>query len=120
MKNWNHAKEYPTLACIAIDLLPAQASSVPCEHLFSACKKTAMDHHSCLSADRFEQLQVLKFAWCDQIPNLTTFNNDDENFIDLTTYEVLHAEDVSKAALNKEFGLGDDYMNLCADEFVLN
>jgi len=39
------------------------ASSVPCERLFSAGGETATDRRSRLGAERFEQLQVLKFAW---------------------------------------------------------
>jgi hypothetical protein len=58
-----HAKLYPTLAKIALDVLPAQASSVPCEHLFSAGKEIAVVRRVQLGVDRFEQLQVLKFAW---------------------------------------------------------
>jgi hypothetical protein len=42
VKWWqDHAVLFPTLVRIALDILPCQASSVPCEHLFSASKQTA-------------------------------------------------------------------------------
>ena len=42
VKWWQqHATLFPTLAQIALDILSCQASSVPCEHLFSASKQTA-------------------------------------------------------------------------------
>ena len=48
---------------IALDVLPCQASSVPCERLFSASKRTAVNRRASLGAKRFEELQVMKFAW---------------------------------------------------------
>ena len=37
----DHVHEFPTLARITLDVLPAQASSVPCEQLFSGTKQIA-------------------------------------------------------------------------------
>src|SRR5713101_7521735 len=59
----HHTVLFPTLARIALDILPCQASSVPCERLFSASKQTADLCQSSLSAKRFEELQIMKFAW---------------------------------------------------------
>jgi hypothetical protein len=53
---------YPTLWQIAIDYLPCQASSVPCEWLFSGGGEIAIKHHAQLGAEQFEELQVMKFA----------------------------------------------------------
>jgi hypothetical protein len=64
----------PTLTSIALDVLPCQASSVPCEHLFSVSKQAADDHWASLGAKHFEELQVLKFAWHKNITNLTAWN----------------------------------------------
>ncbi|KAF8235736.1 hypothetical protein L208DRAFT_1255559, partial [Tricholoma matsutake] len=44
----DHAALYPMLACISLNVLPCQASSIPCECLFSASKQTANVHHSSL------------------------------------------------------------------------
>jgi hypothetical protein len=63
VKWWQeHAALFPTLARIALDILPCQASSVPCERLFSASKQTADLCRSSLGAKRFEELQIMKFA----------------------------------------------------------
>ena len=98
------------LAHIAIDVLPCQALSVPCECLFSACKETATDHCSRLSSKKFEQLQVLKFAWCADISNLAASNQQDEEIVDLSTYEVLFAKDVEEAAIDRNFCVDNDYV----------
>ncbi|EIW73844.1 hypothetical protein CONPUDRAFT_27963, partial [Coniophora puteana RWD-64-598 SS2] len=58
---------YPTLSRIALDILPIQASSVPCERLFSAAKEIATDKRARLSLVRFEQLQMLKHAWKPEV-----------------------------------------------------
>jgi hypothetical protein len=54
---------YPTLSRMARDVCAIPASSVPCERLFSCGAGTVTDRQACLGAERFEQLQVLKFAW---------------------------------------------------------
>ncbi|KZT33249.1 hypothetical protein SISSUDRAFT_993301, partial [Sistotremastrum suecicum HHB10207 ss-3] len=65
----DNACRYPVLARIALDVLPVQASSVPCERLFSAAKHIATDQCSRLGTDKFEQLQLLKFAWRGNLVN---------------------------------------------------
>jgi len=57
--------------------LPVQASAVPCECLFSAAKLTATDHHAHLSPAVFEELQILKFAWCDKLINWAVLNTEE-------------------------------------------
>lgn len=71
----NNGSSYPTLCHIAIDYLACQASSVPCERLFSSGGEVAMKWHAQLGAGRFEELQVLKFAWRNNIGNLTAWNS---------------------------------------------
>jgi hypothetical protein len=46
-----------------MDICAIPATSIPCERLFSAGGEIATDRHSCLSSERFEQLQVLRHAW---------------------------------------------------------
>ena len=37
-------KKYPLLFQMALDVLPVQASAVPCEHIFSSSKQSCEDH----------------------------------------------------------------------------
>ncbi|KAG2049883.1 hypothetical protein BDR06DRAFT_892776 [Suillus hirtellus] len=46
-----------------MDVLPAQASSVPSECIFSSSKETCTLRHSNLSLTILEALQVLKFTY---------------------------------------------------------
>jgi hypothetical protein len=71
----NNYKHYPTLGRIALDILPIPASSVPCERLFSAAKEVADDRRARLGPMKFEELQVMKFAWRNNIPDLATWNS---------------------------------------------
>ena len=45
-----------------MDVLPAQASAVPCERVFSSSKETCTLRRSRISPQLMEALQVLKFA----------------------------------------------------------
>jgi hypothetical protein len=66
---------YPTLRRIALDYLPCQASSVPCERLFSAGGEVATKRRAQLGAARFEELQMMKFAWRNNIGDLAAWNS---------------------------------------------
>ncbi len=55
--------EYPTLACITLDVLPSQASSVPCERVFSGSKQIATDWHVCLGSAIFKELVIMGSTW---------------------------------------------------------
>jgi hypothetical protein len=52
-------------------------SSVPCEHVFSSSKLTATDRCARLKAEVFEQLQVVKAAWREQIVDLAKLNSEE-------------------------------------------
>ena len=49
---------YPTLIQIAMDYLPIQASSVPCECVFSSSAETMTKHQNCISLVLMEALQM--------------------------------------------------------------
>jgi hypothetical protein len=53
---------FPTVLSLALDVLPIQASSVPCERVFSSGKETTTPRRSRISPDLMEALQVLKFS----------------------------------------------------------
>ena len=60
-----------------MDVLPSQASSVPCEQIFSTAKLTATDRRSRLKADMFEMLQIMNSTWHDHLINLAEVNADE-------------------------------------------
>jgi hypothetical protein len=45
-----------------MDIIPIQASSVPCERVFSSGKETLSARRNAIGADLMEALQLLKFA----------------------------------------------------------
>jgi len=53
--------EFPTLFAIAMDYLPIQVSSVPCERVFSSVKETDTSKHNQMNLMLMEALQMLKF-----------------------------------------------------------
>ncbi|EGO04447.1 hypothetical protein SERLA73DRAFT_38885, partial [Serpula lacrymans var. lacrymans S7.3] len=52
---------FPTLFSMALDYLPIQGTSVPCERVFSSAALTATPRRNSHSADIIEALQILKF-----------------------------------------------------------
>ncbi|KIK75058.1 hypothetical protein PAXRUDRAFT_173918 [Paxillus rubicundulus Ve08.2h10] len=61
-------------------VLPAQASAVPCEHVFSSGKETDTDQRSNLSPETMERLQILEHLfwndWLSFVDGLVV--NEDE------------------------------------------
>jgi hypothetical protein len=69
--------------------------SVPCERLFSASKQTADDRRARLGAERFEELQIMKFAWRNTVPDLAAWNSVNVENVDLEDFGVfLHADEM--------------------------
>ncbi len=56
---------------VALDVLPVQASSVPCERVFSSSKETDTLRRSNLSPAVFEVPQILKFSLRQERLNFT-------------------------------------------------
>jgi hypothetical protein len=112
--NWwqQHAALFPTLARIALDILPCQASSVPCERLFSASKQTADLRRSSLGAKHFEELQIMKFAWRSKI-----LDNAEQNW---TRVEEVQSGEYSEILDADEISAEWDKQLLEADEFILD
>jgi hypothetical protein len=54
--------EFPTLFSIAMDYLPIQAMSVPCECVFSSAKDTDTVKRNRISPVLMEALQMLKYS----------------------------------------------------------
>ena len=89
-----HAWLYPTLACIALDVLPSQASSVPTEQLFSGGKVTVDDKHTCLGCEKFEEIELMKFLWRKGLDNLASNNTNVVEEVDLVPFcDHLHEDE---------------------------
>ena len=59
-----------------MDVLPAQASSVPCERLFSSGKETCTARRNRIHPELMEALQVLKLSAHNSTLNLTEHLSD--------------------------------------------
>lgn len=57
-----------------LDVLPSQASSVPCEWMFSGTKQIATDCQSCLGTKVFEELTMMGSAWGPGIYDAAAWN----------------------------------------------
>ncbi|KAG6912104.1 hypothetical protein DXG01_000608, partial [Tephrocybe rancida] len=86
------------------------ASSVPCERLFSASKQTADDRRARLGAKTFEQLQIMKFAWRNNITDLAALNSKHIEEVSLEQFEELLEMDCEYGEWDKEeiFVVDDD------------
>lgn len=80
-----HQKQYPTLYAMAVDYLPIQATSVPCERAFSSSAETDTKKRTRLHPTLVESLQLMKFyfkrermdfvsPWVTQPPEMTQVN----------------------------------------------
>lgn len=78
-----------------MDFLPCQASSVACERLFSSGGEIATKRRAQLGAKRFEELQIMKFAWRDDNIDIAASNSAEVEEIDdsVRVYEDLLAAD---------------------------
>ncbi|EIW57565.1 hATC-domain-containing protein, partial [Trametes versicolor FP-101664 SS1] len=87
VKWWSeHAKIYPTLARMALDILPIPASSVAVERLFSHAKQVSTDRRSRLGPDLFKWLECLSHHWRPQIVDYARLNSQEIEDIDLLEY----------------------------------
>lgn len=66
-----HRNTHPTIYKIALDYLPVQASSVPCERAFSSSGETDTKKRNRIKEDFMEELQILKFGFKKERLNFT-------------------------------------------------
>ena len=71
-----------------MNLLPIQATSVPCERVFSASKETATDRRNRLKPNTMEAIQLLKFLAKHETLNFTIGLGASEEIAELEGAEV--------------------------------
>ena len=92
---------------LQLPILGVPASSVPCEHLFSAGKLIATDCHSRLGSDHFKELQIMRSAWKEDVVNWATLNTGDVEEVQIHDFETLLSDNIAASAWNDEMGIGD-------------
>jgi hypothetical protein len=89
-------------------VLPAQASAVPCERLFSGTKQIATDRRARLGSVVFEELAIMKSAWGPELYDLAAWNTAQVEEVATFDYEEMLCEDVVSAEWDKELELQYD------------
>jgi hypothetical protein len=77
---------------IALDVLPSQASSVPCERVFSGSKQIATDRRACLGSAVFEELVIMGSTWRPAIHDMAAWSSLQIGEVDLAFEEMFPDE----------------------------
>jgi len=100
LKFWqNHESVYPLMYRVALDILPVQASAVPCERIFSSSKETDALRRSKMRPELMEILQLVKYSVRQDRLTFTenwVAREDDLLKIDSMPSEVLEAGEVDR------------------------
>lgn len=86
-----HHQRFPLLYCVALDILPVQASAVPSERVFSSGKETVTLKRANLAPPLMSGLQILKFSGRQDRLNFTSHlvADEDEFSIDTISLELV-------------------------------
>ena len=79
-----------------------QASSVPCERLFSSTKQIAVDHWASLGSIYFEEIVITKSAWGPDLYDMAAWNASQVEEIDLFNFKELLLDDTAGLAWGKD------------------
>lgn len=91
------------LAHIVLDVLLSQASSIPCERLFSGTKQIAVNCHAHFGTDIFEELVIMGSAWGPDIYDMATWTSSQEEEVDFFDSEAMLADDAEMVAWEKDW-----------------
>jgi len=64
-----------------------QASSVPCERLFSGTKQTATDRRASLGPVVFEELTIMDSAWKSKLHDVAALDSTQVEEVDVPDFE---------------------------------
>ncbi len=93
---------YPTLAHIVLDVLPAQASSIPCERMFSGSKQIPVDRQASLGSVVFKELVIMKSGWGPDLYDMAAWNTSQVEEVDGFDFVELLLEDADCLAWDRE------------------
>ena len=88
-------------------MLPSQASSVPCERLFSGTKQIATDRRASLGSVAFEELTMMKSAWGPDLYDMAAWTTAQVQEVSMFDFEEMLVEDAECLAWDKDLGLED-------------
>jgi hypothetical protein len=91
--------EFPILYRLALDVIPIQASAVPCERVFSSSKETDTNRRSSIGYESMEVLQMCKYLYRSERLDFTSGL--------LATEEECSVVDVLPSTLAEMLRLGD-------------
>lgn len=80
------------------------ATSVPSERLFSSSGHTADDQRARLGAERFEQAQIMKWHWKEEVVDFAKANQDIVEEVNVSEFEGFLQHDTTEAELDKLCG----------------
>lgn len=80
------------------------ATSVPSERLFSSSGHTADDQRARLGAERFEQAQIMKWHWKEEVVDFAKANQNLIEEVNLSEFESFLQRDTEEAELDKLCG----------------
>jgi hypothetical protein len=96
---------------MALDILPSQASSVPCERLFSGTKQVATDRRASLGPVVFEEVTIMKSAWGPGLSDVAAWNAAQMEEVGNLDFEQMLVDDGDQ----KEWDKSEDDANLDLD-----
>ena len=79
-----------------------QASSVPCERLFSSTKQIAIDRHVLLGPIVFEEIVITKSTWGPDLYDMAAWNELQVEDVDLFDFKELLLDDTDGLAWNRD------------------
>ena len=89
-----------------LNVLPAQALSVPCKQLFSGMKQIAEDYQLHLGLIMFKELAIMNLEWGPELYNMATWNASQVE--EVMDFKELLTKDVNCLAWDKELDLNRD------------
>ena len=89
-----------------MDVLPAQASSVPCERLFWGRKQKATDRWASLGPTVFEELVITKSAWGPDLYDIAAWNESQVEEVDNFDFKEQLLDDADCLTWDKDLEMG--------------